>query len=206
MSIAQADPKNAAANQAGQLDRPAQPTAARLALQARVDALAVPGTRVEQPNRVAPWITPGLRLLDSNLLFLGLGLGLVGVSDDGPSGFAISPTVAVDLVQTRHAVLHAVGWINTGSTEPAGESPAFFWGMQGGLGLRAPITPGLAVGGELGWGFTHINRDAGEFAHGVFATILIECSMRLERRGRVAPAAASQTSTSQPPPSGKDRT
>jgi hypothetical protein len=48
--------------------------------------------------------------------------------------------------------------------------------------VRGKLSPGLALGGELGWGFLSVDRDGAddsEFVHGIFANLLLEASVAL---------------------------
>jgi hypothetical protein len=59
---------------------------------------------------------------------------------------------------------------------------AFGIGLGVGAGVRGKLSPGLALGGELGWGFLSVDRDGAddsEFVHGIFANLLLEASVAL---------------------------
>jgi hypothetical protein len=177
----------------------------RLALQLRLDtinllALAEPDELDSgpEPGRqlLTPLATAGVRFLDDGALFLGLGLGFANASiDNGPNelsqfGFSLSPLVSYDVLSDDDGALSLFGVIDLaslGETEvcnPGGcmdqNDDAFGIGVGLGAGLRGRITPGLAIGGELGWGFMSIDRDGadeGDFIHGIFANLLFEASV-----------------------------
>jgi len=180
------------------------PSGLRLAVQGRLDAintlvLADPtgdnGT-LNQRRLLVPIITPGVRLLDDSELFLGLGFGFSGYSndDDGPneesrSGWSLSPLVGYDLLRDDTAAFSLLGWINLASLGETEDCDAggcmdvnndlFGWGLSLAAGLRGFVNPGLALGGEFGWGFLDISADAGgdSFVHGVFGNIFLEASL-----------------------------
>jgi hypothetical protein len=178
-----------------------------LALQLRLDAINT--IALSEPTGVAgagfadlgrhllvPIATPGVRILD-DALFLGLGLGFVGVSsDDGPneesrSGFSLSPLASYDILADDSAALSLLGWLNLaslGETEQCNaggcnevNDDAFGWGVSLGAGLRGFLTESLAIGGEFGWGFLSVGYDAGPdvFVHGVFGNLFFEASLDL---------------------------
>jgi len=179
----------------------------RLALQLRLDAinllaLAEPDQLDSgpQPSRqlLVPLATPGVRLLDDGALFLGLGFGFANASvDTGANsqsqfGFSVSPTVSYDVVADGDGALSLLGLIDLaslGETEQCNaggcmnqNDDALGLGLGLGVGLRGRLTPSLAIGGELGWGFLSINRDgpnSDDFVHGVFANLLFEASVGL---------------------------
>jgi hypothetical protein len=175
----------------------------RLGIQGRLDAInmvaiADPDPFLSQRRLLVPIVTPGVRLLDDNELFLGLGFGFSGYSsDNGPdedsrSGWSLSPLASFDLLKDDVAALSVLGWINLaslGETEDcdAGgcmdvNDDAFGWGLSLGAGLRGFINEGLALGGEFGWGFLDIGYDAGAdvFVHGIFGNIFLEASIGLD--------------------------
>lgn len=175
----------------------------RLALQGRIDAINLvgmsdPDAFMEQRRLFVPIVTPGVRLLDDNALFLGLGLGFSGFSVDDPgpdeesrSGWSLSPLASYDVLRDDVAALSLLGWLNLaslGETEDCDgggcmdlNNDAFGWGLSLGAGLRGLINEGLALGGEFGWGFLDISADAGGdvFAHGIFGNIFLEASIGL---------------------------
>lgn len=173
----------------------------RLALQLRLNAVNVLEVSNVVDNRVldstaVPLVTPGVRLLDSKL-FIGVGLGFNGVSsedEDGDemsqSGFTVSPLGSYDLLVDDSAALSLLGWLNLSSlseTEVCDsdgtcvdlETDVFAWGLNLGVGVRGFISPGLAIGGEFGWGFLSASADAGGdvFGHGLFGNLLFEASI-----------------------------
>jgi len=104
------------------------PDSARLALQLRLDALnmlnfAAPNLQgLDAPTigrrLLVPLVAPGVRFLEERL-FLGLGLGLSGASQDNGnnmkqsrSGWSLTPTVTYDIVRDQMAALHLVGMFN----------------------------------------------------------------------------------------------
>jgi hypothetical protein len=176
----------------------------RLAIQGRLDAinmisLADPDPFLGQRRLLVPIVTPGVRLLDDNELFLGLGLGFSGYSsdDDGPneqsrSGWSLSPLASFDVLKDDVAALALLGWINLASLgeeevcDAGGcddqNDDAFGWGLSLGAGLRGFLSEGLSLGGEFGWGFLDVSYDAGAdvFVHGVFGNIFLEASLGLD--------------------------
>jgi hypothetical protein len=178
----------------------------RLALQLRLDALNTLGIANPQdlgpgaggalmPHMFVPVATPGIRLLDARL-FVGLGLGFGGVSvDTGPnnsdsrSGFSFSPLFGYDLIRDDIAAFSLLGWFNLaslGETERCRggacvnqNDDAFGIGLNVGVGLRGLLSPGLALGGEFGWGFLSISNDPNGdmFFHGIFGTLTLEASI-----------------------------
>jgi hypothetical protein len=175
----------------------------RLAIQGRIDAInlvaiADPDPFLSQRRLLVPIVTPGVRLLDDNELFLGLGLGFSGYSsDNGPdedsrSGWSLSPLASFDVLKDDVAALALLGWINLaslGETEDCDgggctdvNDDAFGWGLSLGAGLRGLVSEGLALGGEFGWGFLDIGYDAGAdvFVHGIFGNIFLEASIGID--------------------------
>jgi opacity protein-like surface antigen len=179
----------------------------RLALQLRLDAINVLALSEPdqldsgpQPGRqlLVPLATPGVRLLDDGALFIGVGLGFANASvDTGPNeqsqtGWSLSPLISYDLVSDGSGALSLFGLVDLaslGETEecdPGGcmdqNDDAFGLGLGVGAGVRGQLTQGVALGGELGWGFLSIDRDAadeGDFIHGIFANLLFEASVGL---------------------------
>jgi hypothetical protein len=175
----------------------------RLGIQGRIDAInlvaiADPDPFLSQRRLLVPIVTPGVRLLDDNELFLGLGLGFSGYSsengadEDSRSGWSLSPLATYDVIKDDVAALALLGWINLaslGETEDcdAGgcddqNDDAFGWGLSLGAGVRGFVSEGLAIGGEFGWGFLDIGYDAGAdvFVHGVFGNIFLEASVGID--------------------------
>jgi len=187
---------------------PSDPDSARLALQLRLDALnmlnfAAPNLQgLDAPTigrrLLVPLVAPGVRFLEERL-FLGLGLGLSGASQDNGnnmkqsrSGWSLTPTITYDIVKDQMAALHLVGMFNMARL---GESRAcnnnacidttnavFGWGLTVGAGVRGLISRGLALGGEFGWGFLSLsqeNNGPGAFVHGLFGNVFLEASVGL---------------------------
>lgn len=178
----------------------------RLGIQGRLDAvnmlrIADPDSFLTERRLLVPIVTPGVRLLDDNELFLGLGLGFSGYSNStGPdeqsrSGWSLSPLVTFDVLKDDVAALALLGWINLaklGETENcdaggcmSANNDAFGWGLSLGAGVRGFVSEGLALGGEFGWGFLDIGYDGGGgpddvFIHGVFGNIFLEASVGLD--------------------------
>jgi hypothetical protein len=183
---------------------------ARLALQLRFDALnmlnfAAPNLQgLDTPTvgrrLLVPLVAPGVRFLDDRL-FLGLGLGLSGASQNNGgnntmkqsrSGWSVTPTVTYDVLHDQIAALSLIGMLNMARL---GESTAcnptacvdqrnavFGVGVTLGAGLRGLISQGLALGGEFGWGFLSLSQEAngpGAFVHGLFGTLFLEASIGL---------------------------
>ncbi len=179
----------------------------RLVLQLRLDAinllaLAEPDDLDSgaQPSRqlLVPLATPGVRLLDDGALFLGVGFGFanadieMGPNESSQFGFSISPLVSYDVLTDDEAALSLVGLVDLaslGETEQCNgggcmdqNDDAFGIGIGLGVGLRGKLTPGVAIGGEFGWGFLSISRDGpneDDFVHGIFANLLFEASIGL---------------------------
>jgi hypothetical protein len=165
----------------------------RLAIQGRIDAInmvaiADPDPFLSQRRLLVPIVTPGVRLLDDNELFLGLGLGFSGYSsDNGPneqsrSGWSLSPLASYDVLKDDVAALALLGWINLASLGEEENCDAggcetenddgFGWGLSLGAGLRGFVSEGLALGGEFG------GPDV--FVHGIFGNIFLEASIGLD--------------------------
>jgi hypothetical protein len=178
----------------------------RLGLQGRIDAinlvgLADPDDFVEQRRLFVPIVTPGVRLLDDNALFLGLGLGFSGASsedadgdEESRSGWSLSPLASYDVLRDDVAALALLGWINLASLGESevcdgggggctdANNDAFGWGLSLGAGVRGLLSEGLAIGAEFGWSFLDISPDAGGsvFVHGLFGNIVFEASVGLD--------------------------
>lgn len=179
----------------------------RLGIQARLNALNVLElvTPIQEGiGPSVPIVTPGVRFVDGKL-FLGVGLGFVGGSNDtggggadrGQSGFTLSPLVSYDVLTDAVAALHLVGWFNIatlGEQEVCGangvcaddpNSDASGLGLNLGAGVRGKLNEGLAIGGEFGWGFMSGSDGRGGgapndyFNHGLFGTLLFEASVGL---------------------------
>ncbi len=185
-------------------EAPAGSSDARLGIQARFDALNVldlVNPIQEGIGPAVPIVTAGVRFVDGKL-FLGLGLGLVGASNDtgggggandrGQSGFTFSPLMSYDVVSDAVAALHLVGSFNIASLgeeedcNAAGmcsdnpNSDADGLGLNLGAGIRGKLNEGLAIGGEFGWGFMSGAVGTNDyFNHGLFGTVLFEASVGL---------------------------
>jgi opacity protein-like surface antigen len=179
----------------------------RLALQLRLDAinliaLAEPDDLDTGPlpsrQLLVPVATPGVRLLPQGALFIGVGIGFANASsDNGPNeqsqtGFSITPLVSYDIVTDSDAALSLLAMLDLASLGETEEcdaggcmdqnDDAFGIGLGVGAGVRGKLSPGLALGGELGWGFLSVDRDGAddsEFVHGIFANLLLEASVAL---------------------------
>ncbi len=179
-------------------------TGPRIGLQGRLDAVnilapggvAAPGLNIDIRGLFVPIVTPGVRLIDDRL-YLGLGFGFAGVSqdnrpadrDESRSAFSFSPLVSFDLLSDQVASFGLVGWLNLlsiGETEECEggacrnlNDDGFGWGINLGVGVRGKISRGLAVGSEFGWGFLSIAFDNEQdvFYHGVFGIILFEATV-----------------------------
>lgn len=181
----------------------------RLGVQARLDAMNVLG--LDGPISIfglggpielgigptIPIVTPGVRFADDRL-FLGLGLGFAGgsndtggMSDRSQFAFSLSPLASYDIVSETIAALSLVGWFNIASLgdeeQCAGsmcadnpDSDASGIGLNLGAGVRGKINQALAIGGEFGWGFMSGSVGAEDyFNHGLWGTILFEASVGL---------------------------
>ena len=188
-------------------DRTSSSSSVRIGLQIRLDALNVLGPVEATPGTVqaigrrllVPLAAPGVRLID-NKLFLGLGLGFYGYStedDDNNgesrSGFGLSPLATFDVLRDGVAALSIGGALHIASMserEVCGPGPggcmdaddgASAIGLSLGAGLRGDILPGLALGGDFGWGFLSVsydnNNDDTLFIHGIYAAILLEATI-----------------------------
>jgi hypothetical protein len=185
-----------------------RPSSVRIGLQGRYNAVnvgplglgseATGGALASSyKNAIVPIITPGVRFLNDRL-FLGLGFGFTGAStdreqvggqvEDSQAAFSISPTAFFDVLSEPIAALSVGGWLTIESLsdneECAGDNcseggGATAWGLNLAAGIRGKITPGLAIGGEFGWGFLSISNNEDTFYHGVFGNILFEASLGL---------------------------
>jgi len=170
------------------------------------DTTGIPDVVV--PGSFVPIVTPGVRLVDGRL-FVGLGLGFYGGSvsqcrnpacdeEDtwSVSGWSLSPLASFDLLNDTFGALYLLGWLNfadinsisredvrPGMTTRTDWDGQFWWGLNVGAGVRGILGPGLAIGGEFGWGFatTSYQDPGGEdnsmFVHGLFGIILFEASV-----------------------------
>src|SRR5688500_11296220 len=145
---------------------------------------------------LVPLATAGVRLLDQRL-FIGAGIGLHGWSveaDSGAeasrSGFGLSPLAQFDVLRDGAAALslggalHFASLSETEACAPNGDcmdqnDGASGVGLSLGAGVRGHITPGLALGGDLGWGFLSISTDDDDsiFVHGIYAALLVEATV-----------------------------
>jgi hypothetical protein len=180
----------------------------RIGLQIRLDALNVlgpidtSGTASEQPSAgiarrlLVPLAAIGVRLVDQRL-FIGAGFGFYGWStEDDPgnevskSGFGLSPLVQFDVLrETAGALslggaLHIASLSETEACDPDGDCMELndggtAVGLSLGAGIRGFITPGLAIGGDLGWGFLSYSADddSSAFVHGIYAALLFEATI-----------------------------
>jgi hypothetical protein len=183
---------------------------ARLALQLRLDALnmlnfAAPNLQgLDAPTigrrLLVPLVAPGVRFLDERL-FLGLGLGLSGASQDNGgnntmkqsrSGWSVTPTVTYDVLREQIAAFSLIGMFNLARLSESTacnnnacvdtRNAVFGWGLSLGAGLRGLISQGLALGGEFGWGFLSLSQEGNgpsAFVHGLFGTLFLEGSIGL---------------------------
>jgi len=176
----------------------------RLGLQIRLDALnmlgpldTTPGSTQSIGRRLlVPLAAPGVRILDGRL-FLGAGLGFYGWSTEAPngdeasrSGFGISPLAQFDVVREGAAALSLGGALHLASVSETefcpdggdcmdGDDGATGVGLSLSAGLRGILLPGLALGGDFGWGFLSVSsdNDSSAFIHGLFAAILLEATV-----------------------------
>jgi hypothetical protein len=180
----------------------------RIGLQMRLDALTMlgpldstsgaPGFNAQSIGRrlLVPFATPGVRLIDGKL-FLGAGIGLHGWStenDDGDeasrSGFGLSPLAQFDVLSSDSAALSLGGALHIASLSETEVCPdggdcidqddgGSGVGLSLGVGVRGIILPGLALGGDLGWGFVSLSYDddSTTFIHGIYAAILLEATI-----------------------------
>ncbi|MFI5308947.1 MAG: hypothetical protein ACHQ53_16435 [Polyangiales bacterium] len=184
------------------------PDGARIALQLRLDALNM--LNFSAPNLqgldaptighrlLVPLVAPGVRFLEERL-FLGLGLGLAGASQDtggnnnmkqSRSGWSLTPTVTYDLLREQIAALSLIGMINMARLSESSacnnnacvdtRNAVFGWGLTLGAGVRGLISRGIALGGEFGWGFLSLSQEANgpsAFVHGLFGNLFLEGSV-----------------------------
>lgn len=184
---------------------PPSRSSVRIGIQIRLDAINVlgplegtPGTTQAIGRRLlVPLAAPGVRLLD-NKLFLGLGLGFYGYStenddEDGESrsGFSLSPLAQFDVLREGSAALSIGGALHVASMSERevcvngmcsdADDGASGVGLSLGAGLRGNILPGLALGGDFGWGFVSLSydnmNDNSVFIHGIYAAIMLEASV-----------------------------
>jgi hypothetical protein len=146
---------------------------------------------------LVPLAAVGVRLVDQRL-FLGAGIGFHGWStEDDPgneasqSGFGLSPLVQYDVLRETGAALSLGGALHFASLGEMEVCPAAGGGCDDvggdatgvglslGAGVRGLITPGLALGGDLGWGFLSLSdeNDGSAFVHGIYAAILLEATI-----------------------------
>jgi len=184
--------------------QPSRSSQTRIGLQIRLDALTMMGPLDSSPGStqsigrrlLVPLATPGVRLIDGKL-FLGAGIGFHGWStedDNGDetsrSGFGLSPLAQFDVVREGAAALSLGGALHIaslGETEfcPDGggcmdaDNGATGVGLSLGAGVRGILLPGLALGGDLGWGFLSISSDddSSTFIHGIYAAIMLEATV-----------------------------
>lgn len=154
------------------------------------------GTEAIGRRLLVPLATAGVRLLDQRL-FIGAGIGLHGwsaESDAGAeasrSGFGLSPLAQFDVLRDGSAALslggalHIASVSETEACDPDGDCMDLNDGASGvglslGAGVRGHITPGLALGGDLGWGFLSMSNDDDDsiFVHGIYAALLLEATV-----------------------------
>jgi hypothetical protein len=181
----------------------------RIGLQLRLDALNMLGPLDSSGNAtdlpaqaigqrlLVPLATAGVRLVDGKL-FIGAGIGLHGWSTEAPngdeasrSGFGLSPLAQFDVLRSDSAALSLGGALHFASlseTESCPDGPAGCMdlddgatgvGLSLGAGVRGLLSPGLAIGGDLGWGFISLSsdNDASAFIHGIYAAVLFEATI-----------------------------
>lgn len=173
----------------------------RLGVQVRVDAFNVIGAQTdlgggtgEYSSAFTPIVTPGVRLLDQRL-YVGLGLGFNGYNVDvgadaeqSRSAFSLAPMAMFDVLADDWGALSLGGWLtlsSVGDTETCDDDgcvtvddSTFGWGLNLMAGLRGQLTPSLALGGELGWGFLDLSSDGDDdFFHGVLGLLVIEATL-----------------------------
>jgi hypothetical protein len=145
---------------------------------------------------LVPFAAAGVRFVDQRL-FLGAGIGFHGwstESDPGAeasqSGFGISPLAQFDVLREAGAALSLGGALHLASLsetevcDPDGDCMELndggsAVGLSLGAGVRGLITPGLALGGDFGWGFLSLSgdNDGSAFVHGIYAAILLEATI-----------------------------
>jgi len=182
----------------------------RIGMQIRLDAMNVlgpfdtSGAPTGRPSDgiarrlLVPLAAIGARLVDDRL-FIGAGIGFHGWStEDDPgnessqSGFGLSPLAQFDVLRDDVAALSLGGALHIASLSesedcnPDGDCMEQGDGGTGvglslGAGVRGLITPGLALGGDLGWGFLSISgdNDNSAFVHGIYAALLLEATIGL---------------------------
>jgi hypothetical protein len=182
----------------------------RIGMQIRLDAINVlgpidtSGAPTGRPSDglarrlLVPLAAIGARLVDDRL-FIGAGIGFYGWStEDDPgnessqSGFGLSPLAQYDVLRDDVAALSLGGALHIASLSesedcnPDGDCMEQNDGGTGvglslGAGVRGLITPGLALGGDLGWGFLSISgdNDSSAFVHGIYAALLLEATIGL---------------------------
>lgn len=166
----------------------------------------IPGDNTTGPNTVrndgiarrllVPFAAAGVRILDQRL-FLGAGIGFHGWSSENDpgaeasqSGFGISPLAQFDVLRESGAALslggalHLASLSETETCDPDGDcmeqnDGGSAVGLSLGAGVRGLITPGLALGGDFGWGFLSLSgdNDGSAFVHGIYAAILLEATI-----------------------------
>lgn len=156
------------------------------------------GAEVIGRRLLVPLATAGVRLVDQRL-FIGAGIGLHGWSTEtdmgaeaSRSGFGLSPLAQFDVLRDDSAALSLGGALHIASLsetevcDPDGDcmdanNGASGVGLSLGAGVRGKILPGLALGGDLGWGFLSISTDNDDsvFVHGIYAALLLEATVGL---------------------------
>ncbi len=139
----------------------------KIAMQGRLQTLTIFSGAPD--FALIPTVTPGVRLLEDRL-FVGLGVEWGSISDGGPKGFGISPTMNFDLINKEYAALYGVGIVTLGTADSD-----FRFGANVGLGIRAKVHPAFSIGTEWGWGLHVIEN--GPFAQGVFGTLVFETAI-----------------------------
>jgi hypothetical protein len=185
-------------------EAPASRSDVRIGLQIRLDALNMLGPLETSPGStqtigrrlLVPLAAPGVRFLDGKL-FLGVGLGFYGWSTEDPdgdeasrSGFGLSPLAQFDVIREGAAALSLGGALQIASLSETevcpdgggcmdGNDGATGVGLSLNAGVRGHILPGLALGGDFGWGFLSVSSDnnSSAFIHGIFAAILLEATV-----------------------------
>lgn len=182
----------------------------RLGMQIRLDALNVlgpidtSGAPSGRPSDgvarrlLVPLAAVGVRLVDQRL-FLGAGIGFYGWStendagaESSQSGFGLSPLAQFDVLRDTAGALSLGGALHIASLSesetcnPAGvcmeqNDGGTAVGLSLGAGVRGFITPGLAIGGDFGWGFLSISGDeeSSAFIHGIYAALMVEATVGL---------------------------
>lgn len=191
-------------------------SAVQLAFQGRINAMGylAPKTNdlLSAIQTITPYVTPGVRLIDGRL-FVGVGIGFGAFSSEecqdtcadydriSQNYFALSPMAFFDILRAGPASLYAGGWFSfapissvtfetrrastTVTNERDGGTAI---GVNLGVGIRAQLVEGLAIGTEWGWGLasysddgaeTGVARDLSTTLHGLFGTVMIEGSIGL---------------------------